>query len=450
MESFISQFWKVLAEKDWDLVDSLDTRLLKHGRRKRLQLSLVDGGPLIIATRGLPCTGKSERASTIANALRCTHLNLDDILTATDRSLSTSLPESTANTDQCLLHDASYEILTLPDGLHPAGSGPRRTPLIAIECRLAIKASWIRRLRARRERDALPSSPYAMKDLKNRSCDYDINDVPKLIINSQNGLAEEDMDEVVLQFILLQKRNLRPNCRPKWPLGNILQREAKHGGETESCVELPQNIKFPFHLHLLALSVLSYATENVTCIICNGTGDPGPIYRCWLCDDLYVYHECAKVPHEVRHHCHKHSLKLQTYKSSQNRNQFMCRACGINGDDISYGCAECKLKLHRFCTFHLPTHVEYRCPQRHPLVLTPPTKSRLVEYYCDICEEERHPEYWIYYCESCEYHAHIWTKIHPAKNYDCFHYEEDYVGEDDVIPGDVFIMMFGDKMGISC
>ena len=54
----------------------------------------------------------------------------------------------------------------------------------------------------------------------------------------------------------------------------------------------------------------------------------------------------------------------------------------------------------------LPYTIKYK-QHKHPFTLNYITEYDSSEYYCNICEEERHhPNYWFYYCEECIYSAH--------------------------------------------
>lgn len=46
-----------------------------------------------------------------------------------------------------------------------------------------------------------------------------------------------------------------------------------------------------------------------------------------------------------------------------------------------------------------------------------PPKDETNEYYCEVCAEMRHPDYWIYYCARCEYEAHTHCVIPGISRY---------------------------------
>ncbi|KAI4339277.1 hypothetical protein MLD38_024236 [Melastoma candidum] len=58
--------------------------------------------------------------------------------------------------------------------------------------------------------------------------------------------------------------------------------------------------------------------------------------------------------------------------------------------------------------------------KEHPLTLCMPPKDETNKYYCEICAERRHPDYWIYYCKGCGYEAHPHCVVQgiPAYSYE--------------------------------
>ncbi|XVE90017.1 hypothetical protein DITRI_Ditri20bG0042500 [Diplodiscus trichospermus] len=86
------------------------------------------------------------------------------------------------------------------------------------------------------------------------------------------------------------------------------------------------------------------------CNKCNKSFGSVPFCRCIMCD-LSFHLECVVIPHFVKSRCHIHSLTLKDYFVEDNSG----------------------------------------------------------EYYCDICEEKRHPNHHIYFCEECQglFVAHI-------------------------------------------
>ncbi|PKI31339.1 hypothetical protein CRG98_048265 [Punica granatum] len=455
--------WRMLVEKDWDLLQSIHPRNMDMRGTKMLKDLLVESGPALIAMKGLPRTGKTFCASDIASGLRCANLNFDDVRTCTQQthqqhllfSAEPKLESASAHNDD--LDELSYRALSTQLLLghdvvvdsplaSPAVSSElldlavsNNVPLIIVECTVFSKSTW-------------GGQQYF---------DGEDNNIPRLLINTaQDRFDTDGLNEVILKFILLYKQNIGANCKVTASSANESGREGgklkRHFsdcqplvfvpegsnndkdapaaaasscriclqpitgssyncpqcgfGAHQSCIDLPQYTRFPLHIHPLGLYVLSYSNdseEDINCIVCN-SAKSGPIYRCWQCYGVFVHHKCAQLSHELKHPCHEHPLKLDAYDLFPSRNQFTCRACGHKGGKISYGCSACKLKLHLTCALDLPHEVEYKCAQRHPLVLaSPPKDNKYDEYYCDVCEEERHGDYWIYYCASCEFHAHL-------------------------------------------
>ncbi|XVF09600.1 hypothetical protein REPUB_Repub07fG0107800 [Reevesia pubescens] len=99
------------------------------------------------------------------------------------------------------------------------------------------------------------------------------------------------------------------------------------------------------------------------CNACNEPFSRAPFYRCLMCD-INFHLKCVPIPHFIKSNCHIHPFILKDY---------------FVEDDSG-------------------------------------------EYYCDVCEEERHPNDHVYYCEECRglFVAHIECVLNQVNIYDLF------------------------------
>ena len=79
-----------------------------------------------------------------------------------------------------------------------------------------------------------------------------------------------------------------------------------------------------------------------------------------------------------------------------------CSACDSKGYVFRY--ANCAFALDFKCAT-LPSSARYE-QHEHPFILQYTLEDDSREYYCDICEEKRHPKHWFYYCADYSYPTH--------------------------------------------
>ncbi|KAI4339272.1 hypothetical protein MLD38_024231 [Melastoma candidum] len=194
----------------------------------------------------------------------------------------------------------------------------------------------------------------------------------------------------------------------------------------KSCADLPQCMNLEGHIHPLTLASITWEMNElndcsqfrhrgeldrvIECAICNLniTEEHKPVYGCLQCYSFFLHYECTILAEPIiRFDCHEHTLKLSSIKKPRGSYTFWCYACGNSGSKISYHCSECDLHLHVQCARILTPYVGKMCPHGQPLRLTSHVpKDDTDEYYCEVCANRRHPDYWIYYCKRCEYEAH--------------------------------------------
>ncbi|XWS42598.1 hypothetical protein CRYUN_Cryun16bG0027500 [Craigia yunnanensis] len=190
----------------------------------------------------------------------------------------------------------------------------------------------------------------------------------------------------------------------------------------ESCLGiLPQEIQHPFHpLHpLVAFPEYSKESKCHACKLDFRLGFPLRDfirYGCLQCK-LDLHFVCANSLRRIlKSNSHRHNLYyfgtdsqmfLKRFGKLHNFN-FMCSACSEMCNGPFYRCVECAINFHLKCV-PIPQKIKSKC-HIHPLIL----KNCFVEddtgeYYCDVCEEKRHPKDHVYYCEKC--HGHFVTHI---------------------------------------
>ncbi|KAA8521007.1 hypothetical protein F0562_011705 [Nyssa sinensis] len=180
----------------------------------------------------------------------------------------------------------------------------------------------------------------------------------------------------------------------------------------ESCVELPKEIKHPFHQqHESLLTLMTSYSEVNHCRAC-GKFAEGFGYRCFQCR-FKLHTRCAwPIPPFVKSEHHEHPL---AFFNAQIENSF-CNSCHkLCNRPPFFRCAQCDLSLHLHCYPNLPPTIKHIC-HLHPLTFTnSPIKDYSDEeeddddlvFYCDACEENRNLFEPTYYCAECHYVSHV-------------------------------------------
>ncbi|KAK9280790.1 hypothetical protein L1049_003679 [Liquidambar formosana] len=185
-------------------------------------------GPMIIAMKGHPGTGKSTLAHSLSLALRCPLLDKDDVRDCTATLQLLTLPAKIST----LLNDLSYDIIwqmastQLRLGLTVILDSPlsRRAHLdrlrqlasstaarlFIVECKPKDEAEWRRRLERRGAADGGSSwhKPSTWEDLERLldgygGCtDYEAGEVPKLVVDTTADVGVEELVSDVVEFIV--------------------------------------------------------------------------------------------------------------------------------------------------------------------------------------------------------------------------------------------------------
>ncbi|VVA29193.1 PREDICTED: kinase [Prunus dulcis] len=163
---------------------------------------------MLIAMKGHPGTGKTTLANSLASTLKLPLLDKDDVR---DKLQSLQPASSSASSlrlglsvivDSPLSRRAHFEYLAQL----ASSSGAR---LLIVECRPKDEAEWRRRLERRAEAGGgpgwhKPSTWWDMQRLLDGygGCtEYDVADVPKMVVNTTAALEVEELVSSVVQFI---------------------------------------------------------------------------------------------------------------------------------------------------------------------------------------------------------------------------------------------------------
>ncbi|KAK8589586.1 hypothetical protein V6N12_023980 [Hibiscus sabdariffa] len=198
----------------------------------------------------------------------------------------------------------------------------------------------------------------------------------------------------------------------------------------ESCLKLPQETRVPIHSqHVSILSYMRYGR----CHACGLKLLPaGYNYGCKDCH-LNFHIACAgSLSGAMKRESHVHHLH---YFGTEFHRFFAmytdlidlyaglsCSHCGgVCSVGSFYRCLECDINFHLECV-PLPQIVKSKS-HVHPLTL----KDSFIEddsgeYYCDACEEPRHPGDHVYFCEECKgiFVAHIECALSKEEKVDVY------------------------------
>uniref|UniRef100_A0A6M2EFN6 AAA+ ATPase domain-containing protein n=1 Tax=Populus davidiana TaxID=266767 RepID=A0A6M2EFN6_9ROSI len=184
------------------------------------------GVPVIIAMKGHPGTGKSTIASSLASSLKIPLIDKDDV-----RDCTISIQNSSPATASKLLNDLSYDVVwqiastQLRLGLSVVIDSPlsRRAHLdrlvqvasstgsllVIVECKPLDEGVWRRRLEQRGKGDqASWHKPSTWQDLERLlegyggSTDYDVGDVPKIVLDTSVAVAVDELVSRVVDFVV--------------------------------------------------------------------------------------------------------------------------------------------------------------------------------------------------------------------------------------------------------
>ncbi|KAE8663927.1 Detected protein of unknown function [Hibiscus syriacus] len=172
----------------------------------------------------------------------------------------------------------------------------------------------------------------------------------------------------------------------------------------ESCVRLPEEMRVPLHSqHSLTLK---YSRTLEGCHACGASFCwNGGSYGCKDCG-LHFHIACAiSLRRPLKRDSHLHRLyyfgaHFHRFFARYPSAELSCCRCDETCSGQSfYRCLECRINFHIKCV-PVPQAVESKI-HIHPLVLKDFfTEDDSEKYYCDACEEERHPKDHVYLCKE--------------------------------------------------
>ncbi|GMP36380.1 hypothetical protein CsSME_00008524 [Camellia sinensis var. sinensis] len=396
--------------------------------------------PIIIATKGHPCTGRRLLAFLLAATLRCPLIKEDDIGEEPNQASNYRLVCQIASSqlefglsvvvDSQLCNKSQFTQLE-------SLSKCTETPLVIVECQALYESKLWQSLE--KVEDAAFATrwwdkPSSMEDLRrllgefNAHSDYDVANIPKFIATITPA---EDIKKCV-SYALQSIANLVEADRHQAQTAKCECHEFEFGDEQENkqvkCAECLQKITGPIYKCNKCNFIFHKSCTELP-IMMQHPSDPFPLYlkngaaenhkgeaKCNCCKQIltgYFYGNtsdssgsvhldlnCLFLPFNRIVKFHNHPLRL-----SLEEVDFKCDACGILIDQkLSYTCNRCGFRIDPNCAWLPETAVFERHRHLFKLSLSPRDDSD--EYYCDVCETERDPNYWIYYCAECDYPSH--------------------------------------------
>lgn len=142
--------------------------------------------------------------------------------------------------------------------------------------------------------------------------------------------------------------------------------------------------------------------RSVKCASC-GFYTNGFYFCCDKCNIQFDI-RCCFLPNKIKHESHNHPLLNSPPSNS------LCSTCGGAYTDTElFKCesSSCSgFQIHKRCAL-LPSTMRHRWDP-HLIYLTYPPFFHEGQIYCEICEEEMNPNYWLYHCRQCDQSFHTY------------------------------------------
>ncbi|KAG4143289.1 hypothetical protein ERO13_D06G179800v2 [Gossypium hirsutum] len=173
--------------------------------------------------------------------------------------------------------------------------------------------------------------------------------------------------------------------------------------------ELPTKINHTsYHIHPI---FLNRSGSDCLCNLCQKQHS-GPFYGCSLCH-FNINIGCA-LPMSIVEGKSRHQHPFTLFRR---RGSFICDACGIEGNSISYICLKCYIEVHKKCT-SLPRIIKF---SRHDhCIFHKYFLEDLTRQDCKICFKEVRLEHGSYSCGKlgCNYVVHVNCVLEDDKLYE--------------------------------
>lgn len=378
----------------------------------------------IIAMKGLPCTGKSTLAKSLAQSIRYPIIAQDTI----HQCLSSLHKSFTPQHLDGLSFDATCHIIFRQQKLghslifdSPLSSPAQLTHLskicsssgysiVIIECVSRDKYLWQQRFEQRDDATWRWCKPFDWYDLvkrmksDDRYSDYDTRDVPKIVVDTTGHVEVRELAFAI--STLIRAASTQP-CSINYDefvsglrRGIVLtQRNENEEREREKYMDYS-------HLH-----VFQFCEDgNDTSIDCRACLEPisGSTYVCNVCS-LALHKSCAELPHRTQIKPHDLPNFLQATPQQYSFPEIIrCSNCKSSNKDFK-NCHQCLFESYIQCRL-LPTILHHPCHD-HPLhVKTMPVSSSYA-YICRACGDPGN--HICYFCYECDFECHLGCGLLP-------------------------------------
>ncbi|XP_021297008.1 uncharacterized protein LOC110426178 [Herrania umbratica] len=184
----------------------------------------------------------------------------------------------------------------------------------------------------------------------------------------------------------------------------------------ESCLGTPQEMQLPFHLEHMLFFGKNYRISH--CYACGRMILHDFRYSCEQCD-LNLHSLCANsIRQPLKCQSHEHNLYYFGTKFQESQFSFFpCNECSQDCGGPFYRCLECAINFHLDCV-PIPHIVKSRRHIHLLIIKDSFVEDDSEESYCDICEEERCRDDYVYCCEECNglFAAHIECVLTKVEN----------------------------------
>ncbi|GKV14862.1 hypothetical protein SLEP1_g25669 [Rubroshorea leprosula] len=368
--------------------------------------------PMIIAVKGNPI-----EAVELAKHLRYSFINHQDIASNLQQSLPSSSGAATPQLD-----DLCFNIVCQVASTQ-----------LKMEIRVVISVPLHKRIHFNQLEKLAQSADASLMvvqcQTQDERDDLDVRGVVKLAVDTSTPFNVEKLVKMMLDARELLKLKCHFHALKLYTDGKDEQNRNLHckrcsediSGPSYQCVECD---KHNFHKSCAELaSSLDGLREN--CPTYLKGNKPNYKYfskqhRCESCevsnsDFSEDCHHClfqtnmklGHLPIVLQHKSHAHPLSLIIMPHAQNY-KYACCGCGELGECISYRCVDCNFNLHISCVL-LP-HVLKSIRHIHLLALYYGLGEDDLDYedsQCNVCNNGRNLENWVYVCEECKWVAHI-------------------------------------------
>ncbi|KAL6983218.1 hypothetical protein U1Q18_016609 [Sarracenia purpurea var. burkii] len=396
-------------------------------------------GPVIIAMKGYPCTGKTAIGWRLAQSIRCPLIGQDcvrDCISSLRHSLQKSPTEAAKHLDD-LSFEAICRIATrqLRFGFHLIIDSPlsRRSHLdrllqissstashlVIVECKPQDKYVWRQRLELRAAVDGTAGCwyrPSTWEDLEklfewyDGCSDYDTGDVSKIIVDTTDHVKIREL-EFAVQTVAASPQC---HCIDYQDFADLLGKGlVLTEGESQRKERLKKDEEYEGHhphYHALGLSPGVEHSESDGGVTCRACLKPisEPAYKCFKCD-LRLHKLCAELPHETEIKPQDFPTFLRAIPREFSFPEIVrCNHCESHNKDYKQ-CHECLFESYIRCAL-LPSVLQHPCHE-HALYVKIDPISYNSGFQCQACGDPGN--YICYCCYECVFKCHLACAVLP-------------------------------------